>query len=336
MTETDRELEQRRVYGHVVSAPDAAPFESPHLMTARTTMKNHSIQLARSALAPSRRAQLTLAGLGLIGLFSSTLAGCASKGSELIAPATLVAPYNTARGDVLWAVVPLQNESGTTEAAKSNISDKVVAACEEIQGVRCVPLNRTLEAMRALKLTSVRSAAEVRALGQAMGVDGIVVGAITAYDPYTPTLGLSLALFSRGGAMNPAQTPTLNPRSLQMSPSEGNVAASNAFREGPVATASENLDAKNNQVLMDLKQYAKGRLDGPSALGWRRYAASMELYSEFAASHLVGRLVQNEWIRLAGAVPGIPPAAASRPGLGTPASRQADAEMGKMVEREPR
>ena len=259
-------------------------------------------------------------------LIVCSLTGCASKGTELVAPATLVAPYNTARGDVLWAVVPLHNESGTTEAEKSNLSDKVVAACEEIQGVRCVPLNRTMEAMRALKMTSVRSPAEVRTLAQAMGVDGIVVGAITAYDPYTPTLGLSLALFTRGGAMNPSAPMSVDPRALRMSPTEGNAAASSAFRDSPASTASENLDAKNNQVLMDLQQYAQGRLDGPSALGWRRYAASMDLYGEFAASHLVGRLVQNEWIRLAGAVPDGRSAIAPPPPGSPPAFRHADAE----------
>ncbi len=274
----------------------------------------------------SRPTRAALAVVGMSAFFACSLAGCASKGNELVAPATLVAPYNTTRGDVLWAVVPLHNESGTTEAEKSNLSDKVVAACEEIQGVRCVPLNRTMEAMRALKMTSVRSAAEVRTLAQAMGVDGIVVGSITAYDPYTPTLGLSLALFTRGSAMNPAAPPTVDPRALRVSPTEGNAAASSAFRDNPASTASENLDAKNNQVLMDLQQYAQGRLDGPTALGWRRYAASMDLYSEFAASHLVGRLVQSEWIRLAGAVPDGRSATAPRPQDIPPPARHADAE----------
>lgn len=268
--------------------------------------------------------QRGLRGAAGAGILSIALLGCASERPELVAPATVVAPYNTAKSEVLWAVVPLRNETGTTEAEKSGISDKVVAACEEIQGVRCVPLNRTLEAMRALKMSSVRSPADVRTLAQAMGVDGIVVGSVTAYDPYTPALGLSLALFSRGGAMNPAETPALDPRALRMSPSEGNAQASNTFRDSPVATASENLDAKNNQVLMDLQQYAQGRLDGPSALGWRRYAASMDLYSEFAASHLVGRLVQSEWIRLAGAAPGRDRESASRRRTGPASSPLAD------------
>lgn len=290
-------------------------------------MIQNPIQQDQPSATATRDWRGAFAGIALSMLAANALVGCAGKTAELIAPATLVAPYNTTRGDVLWAVVPIHNESGTTEAEKSNISDKVVAACEEIEGVRCVPLNRTMEAMRALKMTAVRSPADVRTLAQAMGVDGVVVGSVTAYDPYTPTIGLSLALFSRGGAMNPSEVKSLDPRSLQMSPNEGNASVLSAFRDSPVSTASENLDAKNNQVLMDLRQYAQGRMDGPSALGWRRYAASMELFSEFAACHIVGRLVQSEWIRLAGAVPAAGPWTAQRPERSAPASLRADAEI---------
>jgi len=62
---------------------------------------------------------------------------------------------------------------------------------------------------------------------------------------------------------------------------------------------SEFLDGKNHQVVMDVQAYATGRHDPNSALAWRRYLASMDLYSEFAAWHAVGRLIDHEWIRLA-------------------------------------
>jgi hypothetical protein len=62
---------------------------------------------------------------------------------------------------------------------------------------------------------------------------------------------------------------------------------------------SEHLDAKNHQVLMDVKSYAEGRHDPKTALGWKRFTASMDLYTEFAAWRTVGQLVDHEWIRLA-------------------------------------
>lgn len=236
--------------------------------------------------------------LAAIGLFGTALAGCAgSKEPPLLPPRTLVAPYDAGPGELLWAVVPLANESGTSEADRSTASDALVAAVEEARGLRCVPLNRTIAAMRALKMDGLRGPGDVRRLADAMGVDGVLVGAVTAYDPYTPALGLSIALYARGGAMTRAE-PGVDPHTLASRPTESG-SARPVVGEAPVATASEHLDAKSHQTLMDLRAYAEGRSDQPSALGWRRYTKSMDLYTQFAAFHAVDRLLQSEWVRLA-------------------------------------
>jgi len=225
-------------------------------------------------------------------------AGCTQgKEAPLVAPRSLVAPYDVGAGEILWAVVPLANESGTSEADSSNASDALVAAVEEVRGLRCVPLNRTIAAMRALKMDGLRGPGDVRRLADAIGVDGVVIGAVTAYDPYTPALGISIALYARTGAMSLVGT-ELDPHRLASRPAEvGGGRAS--LKDAPVATSSEHLDAKNHQVQMDLKSYASGRHEEPSALGWRRYTMSMDLYTQFAAYHAVDRLLQSEWVRLA-------------------------------------
>jgi len=224
--------------------------------------------------------------------------GCAaSKEQPLVPPRTLVAPYDAISGEILWAVVPLANESGTTEADQSNASDALVAAIEETRGLRCVPLNRTFAAMRALQMDGLRGPGDVRRLADAMGVDAVVIGAITAYDPYTPAIGLSIALYARTEAMT-ATDRGVDPHELASRPTETGESRG-PVRDAPLATASEHLDAKSHQVLMDLKSYAEGRHEKPSALGWRRYTQSMDLYTQFAVYHVVDRLLQSEWVRLA-------------------------------------
>jgi hypothetical protein len=237
-----------------------------------------------------------------IALATAGLFGCQFGPEKLTAPVVIVAPYDTSRGEVLWAVVPLRNESGTSIATCETISDKLVAAAEEVQGVRTVPLNRTIQAMQALGLDSLQNPGDARKLAQAMGVDGILVGSITAYDPYTPELGLAIALYARPGAMAQGQHP-LDPKTLASRPTD-TAPAMWSRNEGPVAVVSEHLDAKNHQVLMDLKSFAQGRTKAPSALGWRRYTASMDLYSEFAVYHAVNSLIKQEWTRLPGGVAG--------------------------------
>jgi hypothetical protein len=224
------------------------------------------------------------------------LAGCASTPEKLVAPTTITAPYATSRGEVLWAVVPLRNESGTLSADPIMASDDLVSAVEQVSGVRAVPLNRTIEAMRALNMGGVRSSGDAKRLAQKMGVDGILVGTITAYDPYAPMMGLALALYARPGAMGGESSEPLDVRSLTGQTAESRGAT--PFADTPVSTVSEHLDANNHQVLMDLRTFAAGRADPESALGWKRYVKSMSLFSKFAAHHAVDELMRSEWTRL--------------------------------------
>jgi hypothetical protein len=245
---------------------------------------------------PVRCAVLALA-VSLVSLF-----GCESfqKPDELTSPRVTKAPYDASLGEVLWAVIPLSNDSGTELVDPLVVSDKLVAAAEEIVGVRTVPLNRTLRAMQALDMKGVQTPAEVRQLAAAMGVDGIILGSITAYDPYDPpTIGMSLALYARTSAMGSRDADgSLDPRTLTASPTETQVPQV-ALGDRPAAVVSANLDARDHNVLSALRSYAEGRHDPVSSLGWRRYTASMDLYTQFAAQHLVAALVEQEHQRLA-------------------------------------
>ena len=245
---------------------------------------------------PVVRATHAIVALGL-----AASCGCQSSEQVLVAPVVTVAPYDTSRGEVLWAVVPLRNESGTSLADALAVSDKLVNAVEEVHGVRAVPLNRTIQAMQALGITSLQNPADARKLAQAMGVDGVLVGSITSYDPYTPEMGLAIALYARAGAMAQGQPHPLDPKALTARPTDTDPTQWTRA-EGPVAVVSEHLDAKNNQVLSDLKAFAQGRMKDTSALGWKRYAASMDLYSEFVAFHAIDVLLKQEWTRLPGGV----------------------------------
>lgn len=247
----------------------------------------------------STQAMLRKTAMLSVVLGLALLVGCAARQDALKPPQATVAPYDTARGDMLWAVVPLRNEAGTLQADILAITDRLVAAAEEVRGVRCVPLNRTLEAILALKLDGgVKTPAEARQLAQAMGVDGVIVGTLTAWDPYTPQIGLTLALYARSGSMGGAEPKITDPRALTTS-AHGTIPAGERFAERPVSSVSENLDAKNHQVLLDVQQFAEGRSEPVSALGWKRYVKSMDLYQEFAAHFVVDRLIQAEWSRMA-------------------------------------
>lgn len=264
-------------------------------------------RVARRVLSPIAYRRHAL--LGITSTFFMYLtalsAGCGlvPKKEKLTPPPAIVAPYDASGGEVLFAVVPLRNESGTTEADPTITADKLVAALEEVRGVRALPLNRTLEAMRALQISEINKPSEARRVAEAVGADGLIAGSVTAYDPYTPALGIALVLYARtspvlGGAVPPPpQAPDV--RSLRTLTSEpAPLASVLPGGDRPTNAISENFDAKNHQVLVEVQDYARGRVTAPSALDWRRFTRSMDLYQEFCAHEVVQRLMESERIRL--------------------------------------
>lgn len=222
------------------------------------------------------------------------LSACAPQ-DQLVMPATLQSPYSVERGEVIIAVAPPSNESGVSTVDVLVVGDELVAAVSEAHGLSAIPMNRTLAAMSAKGLAGIRTPREAKVLADALGVDGVIVGSVTAYDPYDPPkLGLALGLFMR----DERDAISLDPKELSAAYTDQAGRNRTSFEERPSSTVVEHLDAANHEVLIELKEYAKGRHDPKSALTWRRYTASMDLYTQFVAYQCVKRLLQEEHARL--------------------------------------
>lgn len=238
----------------------------------------------------------------LIVFFSNTMVGCTSTSprDQMSAPGVIVSPYDTSTGDVLWAIIPPINESGTSLADQLEIGDAIVAAAQGVRGVRCLPLNRAIDAMRTLGLTrGIETASDAHKIAEFLGADAVLAGSITAYDPYDPpVLGLALALYAKPGAMANSSQVKLDSRALTMAFTDFGTFDGLSFAGEPVSVVSEHLDARNHDVLIAVRSYADGRSNRASALSWRVYTASMDLYTQFVAHHTIGRLIDEEWLRL--------------------------------------
>lgn len=245
----------------------------------------------RRTMSAAAAAMSTLA-LGLAG------SGCTTT-AELLPPDVLVAPYDTVAGEPLWAVVPPANESGTSVFDPAVIGDKLVAAVSQTRGLACLPVNRTIAGMRALGLERVTTPAEAQQLARVLGVDGVLVPTVTAYDPYDPpVLGLAVSLYTVPGGLEAPADVLFDPRLFQTMPTD---AGRGTFQVSgqPVATSIEHLDAQNHDVLIKVRAFAEGRGRTESPMGWKAYTASMDLYSEFATHETVRELLGLEWLRLA-------------------------------------
>lgn len=235
------------------------------------------------------------------GVFLVFAGGCAMrKHSGLTTPDVLVSPYDSTNGDVLWVVVPPANETGTAVVDPLRVGDQIVAVANEIRGIRAVPLNRTMAAMRAAEIERVSNPGEAQELARLLGADAVVVPVVSAYDPYDPpVMGLTLALFDRPGFLEPKADLLDDPRLFAMQATDAQRAELTGFDGQPAAVASEHLDARNHAVLLRVDAYASGRTQAGTALGKRVHLADMSLYEKFVAHEVVRGLLDAEWIRAA-------------------------------------
>lgn len=215
-------------------------------------------------------------------------AGC--KRQATVEPNVYASPYVQPK---VWAVAPLSNQSGVSEADGARLADHLAQQLQQAESINVVPVNRVIEAMSAMKLAQVASVGDAMALMNTLRVDGLVVGTITAWDPYDPPkIGATVQLYSR--------TPrdrAMDPRLLTRA-ATSDALPSTQQQDQPIATAGGHFDAANGTVIRRLEAYAHGRTPSDSAAGQRRYLISMDLYSEFVSHELMRRLFATEWDRL--------------------------------------
>lgn len=230
-----------------------------------------------------------LRAAALLALIALVLGGCDS-GEKLQDPVRLRSPY--AR-PMIWAVAPLNNESGVSAVKPDQVADRFAEEIEQIDGIEAVPVNMVLKAMRQLQMRSIASPADARSVMNTLGVDGIIVGSITAYDPYPPPkFGASILLYRRDapGAGG------LDPVALTRAPNE-KASPGGLPDDAPAAQASGVYDGRDHQTLAQLHVYASGRIEPGSAFGERIYLNDMDLYTQFAAHRLLDDLLASESIR---------------------------------------
>jgi len=221
------------------------------------------------------------------------LGGCMKPMAQ---PIVLRAPYDTER---VWAVAPFANETGVSQVDGLAIADRFVAEIEGVEGLRCLPLNRSLAAMKSLGMTGVRDLQQAYTLMRTLQADGLVLGTVTDWDPYTPLrFGAAVEVISAGGT---GGNRALDLNELTMPTAETPAGAEGARAE--ISQASRILDGRSNETLIELERYATGRSDPDSALGSKAYEVRIDLFTRFGAWILTRDLLEQEAARLGVALP---------------------------------
>ena len=214
--------------------------------------------------------------------------GCNPRG-RLTAPTTLSSPVTHTR---LWAVVPFSNESGVSTVNSYRIADAFTQQLEQVRGIRMVAVNRVVNAMRIAEIQAVTTPADAIRLIETLDVDALVVGTITAYDPYPPpTLGMAVQVFGRWSRSDVAR---FDPQALVRAPSDTTVSMGDLGGPLAIAQASGLFDSRNNTTLGLLRTFAAGRTVPDSPFGTEVYLMDIELYTQFVSYWLIHDLLAFE------------------------------------------
>jgi hypothetical protein len=245
------------------------------------------VEMPTSNRSRPRRLRGTLNGAAILAIAMIAVVGCDTQ-PKLVPPSTLSSPWPTSQ---TWAVVPFANESGVSIVDTFAIADSFQAEIDGVEGISCLPVNRTVAGMRAANLRSLQSEADVQLLMETLGVDGLVVGTVTAYDPYRPLqLGIAAQVYT---GTRPPEPTSPNLESMTMATTDAPPATETA-ESGPSSQYSRVYDASNHDVLALLASYASGRVDPKSGAGAAVYTLTMSSYQRFVAYDVTRQLLMNE------------------------------------------
>ena len=223
---------------------------------------------------------------------ATLLAGC-DRPAPAVQP--LLAPYPSPRSIV---IAPLFNQSPSDQFDTLATTDVLVAEMSQVEGLGVLPTNRALKILVANRRTHVTSVEEAIQLAQLLGADGVVVGAVTEFNPYKPQkVGMTLQLYWVRADIDSGG---LDPNDLARRPSEARNQGELAYYSGvrPAAQVQGVFDASRNDVTAQVQAYASGRQGQDSPFGWRKYLVDSDSYMHFVCHEMVVRLMNQEFCRI--------------------------------------
>lgn len=188
------------------------------------------------------------------------LTGCG--GSHADADRVLVMPCPDVRR---MAVAPVLNFSGETAFDPLRAADLLASELTHMHGIVVIPVNRVAAALDREGSPFVRSPAQAADLCRQVGADGLLIPAVTEYNPYQPmSVGLTLELYV---------LPELRGQAAGRTPASNDI--------GPVAQVQRTFNAAHDDVLDQIREFAATRSGLAGAADWRRYLYAQEEFLRF-------------------------------------------------------
>ncbi|MBN1342836.1 MAG: hypothetical protein JXQ73_09170 [Phycisphaerae bacterium] len=228
----------------------------------------------------------------MIGLtIMSVVAVAPGCGGPKIKSTEIPGPYAK---PTLIAVAPALNFSGSSHFDPVQVADLFSSELTMVEGVQVVGVNRVMAVLSRQGIDEVSSPGHALEICQTIGCDGIVVFAVTEYDPYTPVVGMAAQLYmlTPGGI-----AARLDPVAASRQASPFPVEKAEDSPLVPRAQIQRVYNAAHNVVADAVRKFAEDRGAEDGALGWRKYLRSQRHYLRFCCWSAVNELMGQEYYR---------------------------------------
>ncbi len=192
------------------------------------------------------------------------------------------------------AVAPFLNQSGSEFLDTIAVTDEFYTELQQVEGLHVVPVNQVLATLGKLGKMQVTSPDEAVALLEALNADGVIVGAVTQYDPYfPPRVGMAVQMYYREAPkttelnnkfINPGELARHDKPFTDMVPGEP---------VRPRAAVVRIYDADQTEVVEKIKRYAKHRSGSERPAGWRHYITTRN-YLRFVSYEIIDEMLAQE------------------------------------------
>lgn len=218
---------------------------------------------------------------GRVGL---VLWACGVAGCQQPRPESMLADAGL---EMTLAVAPALNHSGASDFDPIRAAEIMTSELGQFDGVKTISMARVLAQLDEHGMTRVESPSEALEIAERLGADGIIVFAVTEFDPYDPpVIGIAAQIYGHG-----SDAPWFDPVDTSRQASPPQIVTGSPM---PRVEFQRTIDARNDQVVKGIKAFAKRRNADDSPFGWRKYLATQEDYLRFCSFTVLCELIRQE------------------------------------------
>ena len=185
-------------------------------------------------------------------------------------------------------MAPALNFSGGRDFDPVQVADLLASELSQVPDLGVVGVSRVLAVLVEQGQDRIHSPEHAIEVAERLGIDAIIVFAVTEYDPYTPIVGLAAQMYERRSSASSLDLVATS-RMARPFPVTGGTR-----RHGPSAQTQRTFNASYEDVQCEVRRYAKTRTAGDSPYGWRRHLVSQEWFVRFCC-HTIVRDLMGQW-----------------------------------------